>query len=102
MQKEIGYGEMEDDRGMVSEVEGVQILGGRDIEFHEGSDFLCMVLVVLVVVTEVVCLGAHFTSVSEMVCLGVICIWLKVTYLSLVGILRWRWWKWKRRTFKWL
>ena len=39
MQREIGYGEMEDGRGMVSEVDGVQILGGRDVELHEGSDF---------------------------------------------------------------
>ena len=33
---------MEDDRGMINEVEGVQNLSGRDVELHEEIDFgLC-------------------------------------------------------------
>ena len=68
---------VDDERGMVKEVEGVRNLCERDFELHEGKILVCIVgvvlmivvgAVVLMVVVGVVYLGECFLYVVEVNC----------------------------------
>ena len=77
----------DDDKGMVSDIEGVQSLGGREMS-RSMRDGICVCVVVLVVVVVVVALMVAKRAVLLMVVVGtvVLVMVVRVSCIGVVGV----------------